>query len=446
MTIFKSLYKKHRIIYTDPVQGFFSNIRFITMFIMTLFFFIIPWINYNKRQAIIFDITSFKLYFLNLIFWPQDFILLAILAIILIIFLFIITLHFGRVWCGFLCPQSIWIRMSNFLSRFIEGNRNKRKKADNSDKTFYFFYKKIIKHLLLIILAFLTSLNFIGYFIPIKNIFLNLYFLNVYNWNFFWILFFSIITYLNIFWFKEQFCFLVCPYARLQSLMFDENTLIVTYNIKRGEPRGHLDVKNNYKTGDCIDCQKCVTCCPTGIDIRNGLQIECISCGACIDACNNVMKKIGYKENLIAFSKENENKKIINIKSIAYFITILILLIVFIYNLINRDLFQINIIKSQTQLYNIKNNKIENYYTFKLINKTQKKNKYQIDISNNNFFYEGPKKIILTPEETLLIDIKIIVDKKYIKNEFTEINFIIKDIKNNKIIIRKIKFISPKND
>ncbi|HFL8819307.1 MAG TPA: cytochrome c oxidase accessory protein CcoG [Candidatus Azoamicus sp. OHIO2] len=443
-TIF--LYKRHKIIYTDPVSGDFNNIRILSMSFIAIIFFITPWINYKARQAIIFDISFIRFYFFKFVFWAQDFVFFAILGIILILLLFTVTVYVGRIWCGFLCPQSIWIRLSNFITRLIEGNRNARVKLD-AKKQAHFLYKKIIKHILFLFLSFVTAITFIGYFVPILYICNNILSLNL--WSFFWISFFTLLVYFNIYWFKEQFCFLVCPYARLQSVMFDENTLTVAYNAQRGEKRGHRKKNDDYNSlglGDCIDCKKCVTCCPTGIDIRDGLQIECISCGACIDACNSVMKKMGYEKNLISFSRENINKKTVNIRFITYFIALVCLSIVFFYYLFTRELIQFNITRSQMQLYHLtSNNLIENFYNFKIINKTLELNKYKISLCTDNFTYTGLDFIILHGEETLLLDVKVSTHINNLTSRFTDLYFKIENVTNKKdVSIKKNKFISSK--
>lgn len=438
-----SLYKRHKIIYTDPVPGKFNNIRIFSMSFMTVIFFILPWITYNKRQAIVFDISNIKFYFFNLIFWPQDFVFFAIIIIILILLLFAVTVYTGRIWCGFLCPQSIWIRIVNFITRNIEGNRIKRFKNDNTKYNKIIIYKKILKHSIIILFSCLTALTFIGYFFPIKNI-INV---NINSFIFFWIIFFTLIIYFNIYWFKEQFCFLVCPYARLQCVMFDEQTLIVTYDEKRGEKRGHRNKSDDYKSknlGDCIDCKKCVTCCPTGIDIRDGLQIECISCAACIDACDTVMKKMNYPTGLIKYSKEYNKTKVLNIRFLAYLIILFLLIFILLFGLSKRDLIQLNISRNQTELYNINKEKnIENFYILKITNKSNQLNKYNISLCEKNYIYNGLKNVILNPEEILKIEIKI-SSKNIINKKFDEISLKIENLNDkDDYIIKKTKFISP---
>lgn len=451
-----SLYKRHKIIYTDPVSGKFNKIRLISMSFIALTFFILPWITCGGKQAFLFDLSCTRFYFFGSIFWPQDFILLAIVCIIAILTLFVITVYAGRIWCGFLCPQSIWIKIAIFFSRKTEGNRNKRKKIDNSKINAHIFKNKFIKHILWMSFSTLTAFTFVGYFVPTNFLYTQTLILRLHYWSFFWIFFFSILTYINIGWFREQFCFIICPYSRLQSVMFDENTWIVAYDKKRGEKRGPRPKNIDYKKinlGDCIDCYQCVNCCPTGIDIRNGLQMECIGCAACIDACNNVMKKMNYNTGLIKYMKESSSNKelkqknTISIFRLAAYISFLTLFIsIFYYVSINRPLVQFNINRSQNQLYNIdKNGNIENYYILKITNKTSKKNIYKISITNDKFTYVGLKNISLNGEETAVLDIKLILKNKNDSLKFTDIDFKLEclNLNKNNSAIKKSKFIIP---
>ncbi|HIH2762630.1 MAG TPA: cytochrome c oxidase accessory protein CcoG [Candidatus Azoamicus sp. MARI] len=450
----ESLYKRHKIIYNDPVSGKFNKIRLTSMSFMTLTFFILPWISYNGKQAFLFDISCTRFYFFGSIFWPQDFILLALISIIAILSLFLITVYAGRIWCGFLCPQSIWIKIAVFFSRKVEGNRNKRKKIDNEKLNINIFKIKIIKHILWISFSFLTALTFVGYFVPTTFLYNSIIEFKIKYWCFFWIFFFTILTYFNIGWFREQFCFIVCPYSRLQSVMFDENTWIVAYDKNRGEKRGTRSKNDNYQKmnlGDCVDCYKCVNCCPTGIDIRDGLQMECIGCAACIDACNNVMKIMKYDTGLIRYMKESSlNNKLINKTSIfrliAYVSILFLFISIFYYVSNNRSLVQVNINRSQNQLYNInKNGDIENYYILKITNKTIKKNIYKISILNNKFKYIGVTELSLNGQESALLDVKLILENTNGSLKFTDVSFKIEclNINKNNSTIKNSKFIKP---
>ncbi len=446
MNNISSLYKRHKIIYTDPVPGFFSYLRILSMSCMAFLFFLIPWLTYNGRPAIIFDLFLLRFYFFNYIFWPQDFYVFAILGVMSILLLFTVTVYSGRLWCGFLCPQSIWIRLVNFITFCIEGSRHKRFKLDNSNADIKYLAKKILKHCLIFTLSFLTGITFIGYFVPIQFLFKVVFFYKFNLLVLFWIYFFTILVYFNISWFKEQFCFLVCPYARLQSVMFDQNTLIVTYDEKRGEPRGNRPMGDNkHGLGDCIDCKKCVTCCPTGIDIRNGLQIECISCAACIDACDEVMERMGYEKGLIKYSRENLSINFLNFRFLAYLFTILFFITLFIFTVKNLDATYFTINRSQSQLYNISDNAfLENFYSIKIINKKSNRVNYKVSVLNDNLVYSGLEYISLAGEEIMFFNVKLSISKNKVNNRFMEVYFKIENLDNNNdFIIKKTKFISP---
>lgn len=453
-----SLYKRHKIIYTDSVSGKFNKIRLTSMLFIVFMFFLLPWISCNGLQAFLFDLSCTKFYFFGTVFWPQDFFLFAIFCVIAIFTLFFFTVYAGRIWCGFLCPQSIWIKMSVFLSRIIEGNRIKRKKNDLSKLTLNIFKKKIIKHFLWILFSFLTAFTFVGYFVPIFVLYEKVIIFDLRSWSFFWVVFFSILTYFNISWFREQFCFIVCPYSRLQSVMFDENTLIVAYDKKRGEKRGARNKNEDYLKiglGQCIDCYQCVNCCPTGIDIRDGLQMECIGCAACIDACNNVMSKMRYPSGLIRYMRESsmydgaKRTNISIIRLMSYFLFLMFLVFLFVYLLNVRSLTQFNVNRSQNQLYNITKNNIENFYILKITNKTSNKNVYKISVLNSDLKYVGIRSIILNGEETLVLDVKLVLDGKTdLSKRFYDVIFKVEwiDSKRSAFILKKSKFIVPKND
>lgn len=448
----KTLYQSRKEFYTDPVNGSFNRIRLCTMSFVTLFFFILPWINWNNHQALLFDISYNRVYFFWAVFWPQDFVLIALFCIFCIISLFALTLYSGRIWCGFFCPQSIWIKMSMFLTRILEGKRNNRFKFDQANISFYKICIIFLKHFFWIILSGFTAFTFIGYFIPIKWLFASFFSFDVFYTSFFWILFFLFLTYFNIGWFKEQFCFLVCPYARLQSVMFDENTLIVSYDNIRGEKRGSRNKSFKYRDfglGDCIDCKKCVTCCPTGIDIRDGLQMECISCGACVDACNEVMYKMGYEQNLISFKKEaaSVNYKYSKIKLFLYSVVLFILIFLISYFLITRSLVYFDVTRCQYQLFNItKENFIENNFFLKIINKSDKENTYFVSIEPPLFDIIGAQKIVLNSSETQILNIILKLKNKNKEGIFIDVCFSISNLNNKEIIKKQSKFILPFGD
>lgn len=293
----QSLYEADAKIYPRSVRGWFAAWRWILVWATQLVFYGGAWLTWNDRQAILFDIAQRKFYIFGLVFWPQDIIYLTVLLIVSALALFLFTAVAGRLWCGYACPQTVYTEIFLWIERWIEGDRNARIKLDKEGFTFKKILTKAEKHSIWIALSVWTGFTFVGYFTPIRDLWGAAFGLSTGPWETFWILFYGFATYGNAGWMREQVCVYMCPYARFQSAMFDKDTLIIAYDQKRGEPRG-----KGAATGDCIDCGICVQVCPTGIDIRQGLQYQCIGCAACIDGCDQVMDKLGRARKLIRYS------------------------------------------------------------------------------------------------------------------------------------------------
>ncbi|WLI90864.1 cytochrome c oxidase accessory protein CcoG [Massilia sp. R2A-15] len=294
------MYAAREEIYPRETKGRYASLRWACVWLTQIVFYGLPWLRWNDRQAILFDLGARKFYIFGVVLWPQDFIYLAALLIVCAFALFLVTAVAGRVWCGFACPQTVYTEIFMWIERRIEGARSARIRLDrqpwNADK----IARKGTKHAAWFAVALWTGFSFAGYFTPMSTLMSEVSALRLGPWETFWILFYALATYGNAGWLREQVCKYMCPYARFQSSMFDKDTLIVTYDAKRGEPRGAL----GKAQGDCIDCGMCVQVCPTGIDIRKGLQYECISCAACVDACNSVMDKVERPRGLIRYSTE----------------------------------------------------------------------------------------------------------------------------------------------
>ncbi|USX14489.1 cytochrome c oxidase accessory protein CcoG [Oxalobacteraceae bacterium OTU3CAMAD1] len=298
------MYAAREEIYPREASGRYARLRWLFVWLTQLAFYCTPWLQWNDRQALLFDLGARKFYIFGLVLWPQDFIYLAALLIICAYLLFLATAVAGRVWCGFACPQTVYTEIFLWIERRIEGKRSARIALDRQPPSASKFAKKSAKHLAWGAVALWTGFTFVGYFTPIKLLAEEVLTLSFGPWEWFWVVFYSFATYGNAGWMREQVCKYMCPYARFQSSMFDRDTLIITYAGERGEPRMPLSKKEAGKGGDCIDCSMCVQVCPTGIDIRNGLQYECIGCAACVDACNGVMDKVGLPRGLIRYSTE----------------------------------------------------------------------------------------------------------------------------------------------
>jgi len=303
-----NLYQTADKIYTRSLEGFYRSLRRWTWIPMLASYFLIPWLSINGRQAVWFDLAERKFHIFWLTLWPQDLPFLAALLIISAFGLFTITNLAGRVWCGFSCPQTVWTSMFIAIEEWFEGDRNKRIKLDAQPWTLNKLSRKSAVQLCWLLLSLATGLTFVGYFNPIRDLVPDLFQLSISGAALFWMLLFTALTWANAGLMREQICLYVCPYARFQSVMFDSDTLIVSYDKARGESRGSRKIRQDpaeLGLGDCVDCTLCVQVCPTGIDIRDGLQYECISCGLCIDACNTVMEKMHYPTGLISFTTEN---------------------------------------------------------------------------------------------------------------------------------------------
>jgi len=304
----QAIYEVRQKIYPRAVHGWFAGWRVFFVILTQLIFYGLPWLEWNGRQAVLFDLAARKFYIFGLVFWPQDFIYLAVLLILSAMSLFLFTAVAGRLWCGYACPQTVYTEMFLWIERKIEGDRPVRIRLDAGPFSLQKLAVKSTKHALWIALALWTGFTFVGYFTPIKTLAAEVTSLGLGPWETFWILFYGVATYGNAGWMREQVCKYMCPYARFQSAMFDRDTLTITYDTTRGEPRGPRSKRIDRHAaglGDCVDCHICVQVCPVGIDIRKGLQYECIGCAACVDGCDQVMDRMGYPKGLIRYTTEN---------------------------------------------------------------------------------------------------------------------------------------------
>jgi len=307
-----SLYQSSQAIYAKAVNGLFSKWRWALVWFTQILFYGLPWLDWNSRQAVLFDLEARRFYLFGLVLYPQDLIYLAGLLVISALALFLFTAVAGRLWCGYACPQTVYTEIFMWFEKQIEGDRAARMRLDKSELSAAKFGRKAAKHTTWVLFSLWTGFTFVGYFTPIKELWALTLAVNLGPWQTFWVLFYGFATYGNAGFMREQVCKYMCPYARFQSAMFDKDTMIVTYDAKRGEPRGARSKKADPKAlglGSCVDCSLCVQVCPTGIDIRKGLQYECIGCGACIDVCDEVMEKVGYPKGLVKYSTQNGLEK-----------------------------------------------------------------------------------------------------------------------------------------
>ena len=424
-----AFYVSERKIYPRDVSGRFDRLRVAAVVWLLGMFYVFPWLRWGGHQAVLFDLPARKFHVFGLTFWPQDFPLLALLLIIAGVALFFFTALAGRLWCGYACPQTVWTEVFLWMERWTEGDRGARMKLDAAPWSREKLLRKGGKHLLWAVFALWTGFTFVGFFTPITDLAARLVPFQWGGWETFWVGFYALATWGNAGFLREQVCKYMCPYARFQSAMFDRNTLLIAYDPMRGEPRGprkrgmgdviargrglldkvaaydyvfrasqHPTAADNRaqargtitfdagagaaqplpkfapeQLGDCIDCTICVQVCPTGIDIRNGLQYECIACGACVDACDEVMDKMGFARGLIRYTTQNaidgKRTKVLRPRIFIYGSILLALLLAFAWSVAHRSSLIAEVLRDRNALYRATTDGIENGYTLKLVNK-----------------------------------------------------------------------------
>lgn len=390
-----SLYEAHKKIYPRSVSGLFSKWRWGMVWLTQLLFYGLPWLEWGQRQAVLFDLTARRFYIFGLVLYPQDFIYLTGLLVISALSLFLFTAVAGRLWCGYACPQTVYTEIFLWLEKFTEGDRSSRMRRDNEPWNWDKISRKLSKHSLWLAVGFWTGFTFVGYFTPIRSLAAELLALQMSSWEAFWTVFYGFATYGNAGFLREQVCKHMCPYARFQSAMFDKDTLIVTYDAERGEPRGARSKKADpakLNLGACVDCSLCVQVCPTGIDIRKGLQYECIGCGACADVCDTVMDKVGYPRGLVKYSTQNALAKhwsrgetlkhVLRPRVLVYSGILLAITVAMFTSLAMRTPFKVDVVRDRgTLAREVDGGRIENVFRLQIMNATEGTQRFRISAS-----------------------------------------------------------------
>jgi len=396
----ESYYQAHQKLYPREVHGRFATLRVLSVWLLLGLYYLLPWVNLHGRQAVLFDLRARKFYIFALEMWPQDFIFLTWLLIIAALALFFFTALAGRLWCAYACPQTVWTEVFLWLERLTEGNRRARIKLDAAPWSRSKFARKSAKQLLWVAFALWTGFTFVGFFSAIRPLVASVTHLALGPWETFWSLFYAFATYGNAGLLREQVCKYMCPYARFQSAMFDKDTLIITYDAERGEPRGarrHAAPRAGAGAGagDCIDCTWCVQVCPTGIDIRRGLQYECIACAACIDACDQVMDRVGSPRGLIRFTTQHaldhRTTRVIRPRMLVYAGILSALCVGFVVALLLRTPLGLDVIRDRNSLFRLTDDgSVENVYTLKILNKSELAHRFDVAVN-------GPGTLTLDP-------------------------------------------------
>jgi len=380
-----SLYVSEEKIQARSVRGWFAGWRWATVWLTQLLFYGLPWLQWNGRPALLFDLGARRFYVFSMVLHPQDVIYLAGLLILSAYSLFLFTAVAGRLWCGFACPQTVYTEIFMWVERRFEGDRQARIKLDAAPWSLRKIARRGGKQAVWLAMGLWTGFTFVSYFTPARTLGAEVLGFALGPWETFWILFYGLATYGNAGYLREQVCKYMCPYARFQSAMFDRDTLIVSYDPLRGEPRGSrkrgVDPASIGK-GECIDCTLCVQVCPTGIDIRKGLQYECIGCAACIDVCNDVMDKMSYPRGLIRFATQNAMaqrwsrrttwKRVARPRVLVYGSVLAALGSAFVYSLATRAPIRADVVRDRGTLARmVEGGRIENVYRLQLMNATE---------------------------------------------------------------------------
>jgi cytochrome c oxidase accessory protein FixG len=438
----QTLYEVRKKIYPRAVSGWFATWRWALVLVTQLVFYGLPWLSWNDRQAVLFDLVARKFYIFGIVFWPQDFIYLTILLLISAYSLFLFTAVAGRLWCGYACPQTVYTHIFLWIERTIEGDRVAQMRLDRSALSARKFALKAAKHGVWITLSVWTGFTFVGFFTPIHELANEVLLWTLGPWETFWILFYGFATYGNAGWMREQVCKYMCPYARFQSVMFDRDTLVVTYDEERGEARGSRSKQASPAElkvrglGDCVDCEICVQVCPTGIDIRDGLQYECIGCTACIDGCNQVMDKMGYAPGLIRYASSNALsehlgwatmlRRILRPRILIYSIILWAIIIATAVSLYQRIPVKVDVIRDRNALSReVADGQIENVYRLQIMNTEEKYRYLQITASGiDGITLIGVKlPLRLDPASTRLYTVELRAPAEHVANGANRIDF-----------------------
>jgi len=431
-------------IHAKRITGRFRSYKWYASALYLLFF-IVPYFRWEGSQAILFDIPHRQFHFWSLTIWPQDVWMLSLVLIILAITLFAVTAIAGRIWCGYFCFQTIWTDWFTWLEDKIEGNPIQRRKLDAAPWTAKKIRLKLFKHSLWMLISILTGVTFAAYFADVYGLWHS--YLTLDAPLIAWVVLgtFVFFTYVFAGFMREQVCFWLCPYARIQSVMVDKDTEMPTYDVLRGEPRGKLRSKDSNERGDCIDCRLCVGVCPTGVDIREGMSEGCITCGMCIDACDSIMDKVDRPRGLIRYAsrKEMDGTTLPALfkrpRVVTYSIILLLAMLGIVYGLTHIPPVELSIVHERQPLFiQMSDGSVKNKYTIKAVNKTPTDLHMRISIETLQGIRIATKEdesAILKSGKIIPFHVFLIARPEILKDKQTPVRFILESIESPSIRI-----------
>jgi cytochrome c oxidase accessory protein FixG len=457
-------------VYPKKVSGRFRRLKWIALSTLLAVYYLLPWVRWDRGagapdQAVLVDMDGRRAYFFFIEIWPQEVFYLTGLLVLAAVGLFIATSLAGRVWCGYACPQTVWTDLFMWVERRIEGDRNARIKLDKQPFSGSKAARKTVKHGIWLGIAFLTGGAWILYFGDAPTVLADFFSGEASTTTYFFVGLFTATTYLLAGWAREQVCTYMCPWPRFQSAMFDEDTLIVTYEKWRGEPRGKHKTGDTWEgRGDCVDCNQCVAVCPTGIDIRDGVQLECIGCALCVDACNTVMAKVGRPANLITYDTERRQQakaagksvlpyRLIRPRTILYAMLLTGVGLLMLGSLLTRGTQSINVLHDRAPLYVLlSNGDIRNGYTIRVLNKARTERRFRLTaegIPGARLTSVGGQDtggaVVLTakPDATTTFRIFVRAPRNAVKEAETPLRFVLTELAGTEKTVRDTVFRGP---
>ena len=450
----QSLYAKHIKIYPRKVHGFFADLRVSLASITLGIFYGLPWINWGThRQAFLIDLPAQKFNLFAWTFWPEDLFYLAVILMISALALFLFTAVAGRVWCGFACPQTVWTEIFMWMERKIEGDRMQQMKLAQQPWNRERIFRYSAKHALWLLFALWTGFTFVGFFTPIRELAVSMVNFSLGPWETFWVFFYAFATYGNAGWLRERVCTDMCPYARFQGAMFDRDTLIISYDSARGEPRGARNRSADLKQenlGHCISCTLCVQVCPTGIDIRDGLQHQCIACAACVDVCDGVMDHMGYPRGLIRYTTENalagKPSRVLRPRVVIYSMALIAVTVALLAAVLLRVPLKVDVVRDRNSLYRETNvGMIENVYTLKIMNRDHARHVYVLSAEGiEGMQLDADAELSLDAGGTREVVVRLVADPAKLTQRSSKVVFAVHAADDAKISLREdARFLGP---